>query len=182
MTNTERKLNEARYFFTLLDINDPYFDYILSAFLNAARSIGWVMRHEYNKVEGWEEWFNHYYLSEDAKHLLKKINELRIEATKKAGVKTDFFFFQTDLFVDEKYYPELKKIKDLEDGEYLLSIVPTSEDEPKKIDDAVIHFEGEINRDKRPYIDNREKLQGKCAEYLKLMTEVVTKCSKRFII
>lgn len=53
MTNTQRKLDQAKYFFKMLDTEEPYFDYILSAFINASRSILWVMGHEYNKSEGW---------------------------------------------------------------------------------------------------------------------------------
>jgi len=181
MTNTERKLDEAKYFFTRLDIDDPYFDYNLSAFLNAARSVTWIMRHEFNKTPGWEIWFKEYYLSEKTQDLLKEINELRVETTKRAGVKTDFFFLQTDLYVDEKYFPDLQRFKYLEDGEYIISIESLS-DEPSKLDEEAIKFVGEINRKDRPYDGVREKLKNRCEEYLKIMTSVVNACINKFVI
>jgi len=182
MTNTERKLDEAKYFLTLLDIDDPYFDYILSAFLNAARSIAWVMRHEYNKINGWENWYSKYCLTEKAKQLLKEINELRILATKKEGVKTDFYFLQTDMFIEEEFYPELKKISKLEDGDYILSIEPFSEKKTDTSDQESIRFLGQIDKSEREYADTREKLKITCEEYLNLMEEVVKSCTKEFSI
>lgn len=181
MTSTERKLDEARYFCNRLDIDDPYFDYNLSAFLNAARSIAWVMRHEFHQVAGWEKWFNEYNLTAQGKQLLKEINDLRVEATKKAGIKTDFFFLQTDFFVDEKYYPELQKLQDLEDGEYFVSINPeTGESIENNDDNDSISFIGQVSRSDRPYDGAREELKKKCEAYLNLMEDVVKSCVVRF--
>ena len=180
MTDTERKYYEARYFFQKLDIDDPYFDFNLSAFLNAARSVMWVMRHEFNKIDGWENWFQEYYLPQEQHQLLKEINDLRIESTKKSGIKTDFFFLQTDMFVDEKYYPELDRINQLEDGEYILSIEPLPADETN-IRKGEINFVGEINRERRQFDDNRSKLKGKCEEYLKLIDIIINACLEKFI-
>lgn len=181
MTNTERKYHEAKYFFQRLDIDDPYFDFNLSAFLNAARSITWVMRHEFNKADGWEKWFQEYYLPEKGRQLLKEINDLRIEATKKSGVKTDFFFLQTDMFVEEKYFPELEKIKGLEDGDYILSIESLAE-ESKDPQDGTIRFVGETNRRNRPYDKARKILKDRCEEYLILMEDLVKNCISKFTI
>jgi len=180
MTNTERKYHEAKYFFQKLDIDDPYFDFNISAFLNAARSITWVMRHEFNKKDGWEKWFQEYSLPEKARQLLKEINDLRIEATKKSGVKTDFFFLQTDILVDEKFYPELEKIKGLEDGEYILTFESLSE-ELEDHKDAAVRFEGVINRKDKPYDGARKTLKDKCEEYLILMGGIVRSCIAEFV-
>ena len=181
MTNTERKYHESIYFLRKFDIDDPYFDFNLSAFLNAARSITWVMRHEFNKMDGWEKWFQEYYLPENGRQILKEINDLRVEATKKSGLKTDFFFLQTDMYVDENYYPELDKIKSLDDGEYILSIEALS-DQPKEPKYGVIHFEGEINRQERPYDGTRMTLKDKCEEYLRLMDSLVKICIEMFVL
>jgi hypothetical protein len=175
MTSTERKLDEAKYFYRRLNIDDPYFDYNLSAFLNAARSTAWVMRHEFHKVAGWEKWFQEYNLTTQGKQLLKEINDLRIEATKKEGLKTDLFFLQSNFLVDEKYYPELQKFQNLEDGDYLLSIEPIT-DEPIENDEETIRIAGEISRSDKPYDGAREKLKEKCEAYLKLMDEIVQAC------
>ncbi|HMC86530.1 MAG TPA: hypothetical protein VKI61_13475, partial [Chitinophagaceae bacterium] len=118
----------------------------------------WVMRHEFNQVNVWEEWFKEFYLPVKAKQLLIEINDLRIETTKRAGLKTDLFFPQTDLYIDQKYYPELKKLQELEDGDYILSIEPTSV-EPKKLDEGTIQFVGKIARTEIPYNDSRQKTE-----------------------
>lgn len=179
MTSTERKLDEAKYFYRRLNIDDPYFDYNLSAFLNAARSITWVMRHEFHKVEGWNKWFQEYNVTTQGKQLLTEINDLRIEATKKAGLKTNLFFLQTDFLVYEKFYPELERFRNLEDGEYLLSLEPIT-DKPVEHDEDTITIVGEISRSDKPYDGEREKLKEKCEAYLKLMDEIVQVCVCNF--
>lgn len=52
MTNTERKLEEERYFLMQLNPNYPYFDCILSAYLNSATSTTWVIGHVFGKING----------------------------------------------------------------------------------------------------------------------------------
>ncbi len=181
MTPTERKLDESRYFLSKLDIDDPYFDYNLSAFLNAARSISWVMRNEYSKIEGWEDWFKQYKLSDKSKELLIDINDLRIESTKRDGVKTDFFFVQSDFLVEDKYYSELDKISKLPRGEYLITLIPADEKSIKKSEDTLIEFVGSINRNEKPYDGLRERLKKKCDQYFELMETIVKDCTERFI-
>ena len=181
MTSTERKLDEASYFFRLLNIDDPYFDYMLSAFLNAARSITWVMRCEFKNVQGWEQWYNNYANPENAILLLKQLNDLRIQTTKKLGVKTDYFLFQSDLLVDEKYYSELAKFI-LSDGDYELQITPINEanDSLESNEDA-ISFVGNINRMDKPFSNERDALKSACSEYLNLMSDIVKTCVTLFI-
>lgn len=137
------------------------------------------MRHEFNKVDGWENWFLEYYLPDNGRQLLKEINDLRVEATKKSGLKTDFFFLQTDIYIDEKYYPGLDKIKQLEDGEYIFSIEPLST-ESKEPEDGTIRLVGEINRQEKPYDEARVTLKSKCEEYLRLMDDLVKTCIQKF--
>lgn len=180
MTNTQRKLDQAKYFFKMLDTEEPYFDYILSAFINASRSILWVMGHEYNKSEGWWKWYNDYDVSNNTKQLFKEINDLRVKSMKKSGIKTHFFFLQSDFIVDEKYYEEFDKIKDLEEGEYTLSLesIPNL---PNKLDeDIILRFKGKINKLERPYSDVRVNLMTKGKEYLDIMTTVVNSCASKF--
>ncbi len=75
MTKTQKKLDEAKYFSNQLRLEDPYFDYVLSAFLNAARSTFWVMRHEFAKIPGWEQWFDAAEASEEEQILLSETNQ-----------------------------------------------------------------------------------------------------------
>jgi hypothetical protein len=96
MTRTRQKLDEARFFLAKLDehyfdhvrgiVGDdnppPIFAYYLSAFLSAARSVTWVMRHEYIRVNGWEAWFQGQEVSEQHRMLLKLFNDLRVRSNK----------------------------------------------------------------------------------------------------
>lgn len=90
-TRTQYKLEEAKFFLLLLEQNwrhFPHVDYFLSAFVSAARSVTWVMRSEYGKVPGWEEWFDAKKPSSKARELLKRMNDVRVRATKSVPLKT----------------------------------------------------------------------------------------------
>lgn len=118
MTNTERKLGEAKYFLKQLTPNFLYFDYILSAYLNAARSVTWVMRHEFNKVVGWEGWFVSCKISDKEKNLLKKINDFRILSVKTTGIKTNYFFIEGFAVENEEDYSRIENfLSELNEGD-----------------------------------------------------------------
>lgn len=59
MTNTEDKLNEARYFLERMQLapNTDEFRYNLTACLSAIRSITLIMQKEFNKVDGFNSWY-----------------------------------------------------------------------------------------------------------------------------
>lgn len=58
------------------------FNYFLSAFISAARSVPWVMRSEYGKVEGWERWYEVEEQLEEDQALLNAFTELRNSSEK----------------------------------------------------------------------------------------------------
>lgn len=131
MTNTERKLGEAKYFLKQLTADFVYFDYILSAYLNAARSVTWIMRYEFNKVVGWEGWFKSCQISDKEYKLLKEINDFRILSAKKTGIKTDHFFIK-DLFVveNEEDYSTIEKMNsEFEEGDIVHMTIYDENDE-----------------------------------------------------
>lgn len=120
MTNTERKLGEAKYFLRQLTPDYVYFDYILSAYLNAARSVTWIMRHEFDKVVGWECWFKSCEISEKEKKLLKEINDFRILSAKKTGIKTDYYFMDGLVVEKEEDYQMVESfISEYAEGEVI---------------------------------------------------------------
>jgi DNA-directed RNA polymerase beta' subunit len=185
MNSTERKLDEAKYFLNQLNINDPYFDYNLSAYLNSARSIMWIMRYEYNKTDGWNEWFNGYQLSEKSNNLLKAINELRIKAVKQSGVQTDFYIL-SDLLIKEEYYSEIKKLLAEPDGDYVLSIEPVDkgdrkdEEKNQPNDNIIASFIATVDRAKTKKVDSREEILWLCQKYLTIVQEIVAACITLF--
>lgn len=82
---TQLKLEEALFFLGHLAPNygkERKFDFYLSAFISAARSVAWVMRAEFHDVDGWEAWFKAYPLSPEEAELLRGTNELRRRTTK----------------------------------------------------------------------------------------------------
>jgi hypothetical protein len=88
---TSRKLEEAKFFLDQLAPNygkAKKFDYFLSAFITSARSVLWVMRNEYNDVEGWEEWYERRQPNEEEQALLRGTNEVRVRIEKIAPLNT----------------------------------------------------------------------------------------------
>jgi hypothetical protein len=97
-SRTRWKLNEASFFLGKLEEHyydhlhsmfeeekrPPTFSFCLSAFVSAARSVMWVMRHEYVGVAGWEEWFKlkGQETSPSQRELLKLFNDLRVRSEK----------------------------------------------------------------------------------------------------
>jgi hypothetical protein len=88
---TQYKLEEAKFFLALLEQNwrhSPHFDYFLSAFVSSARSVAWVMKSEYGARPGWTEWYEQKKPSAEMRVFLKKMNDVRVRATKSTPLKT----------------------------------------------------------------------------------------------
>lgn len=85
---TRRKLEEAKFFLDQLRPNygkEKKFDFYLSAFISAARSITWVMGAEYGDVPGYKDWFDGLQPSEEEERLLKGTNTLRVRTQKQGA-------------------------------------------------------------------------------------------------
>lgn len=186
MTFTERKLEEAQYFLSLLKTEDPYFDYILSAFLNSARSTTWVMKFEFGKVPGWKEWYDSFGIAEEQHLLFSKINDWRILSTKQAGIKTEYHFLDF-LIPDEEYYPVLKKLLNEPDGtEFKITLEQI--DEPindegnsnKENRDDIFVIQGKIKGDNYDSDLSREIILKHCSEYFNVIKKIVIECVGQF--
>lgn len=181
MTNTERKLDEARYFLNKLIPHYPYFDYILSAYLNAARSTTWIMRNEFSQVDGWEEWFKNCEISEEEVNLLKNINQLRILSTKQSGIKTKFRFADF-LIPDEEYLPAIEKLlDDLEEGEEVtmtLSEVGTNDISSLSEEEHMVRGRVKLTKDQSEM--SRESIDNLCKRYFIFLEKKVNDCVRIF--
>jgi hypothetical protein len=92
---TQRKLREAKFFYSCLvrererpSINEPEaFRYYFSAFINAARSIPWVLSNE--QREKYVVWRDRWEatLSDEDRKFLKFTNELRVDEVKRGGAE-----------------------------------------------------------------------------------------------
>jgi hypothetical protein len=182
MTNTERKLDEAQYFLRQLDAHDPYFDYILSAYLNAARSTSWIMRHEFSKVKGWEGWFESCNITNEQKNLLKKINDLRISSTKRSGIKTEYYFLE-NLLVDEQHFSIIKEILNLPEGTELeIEILPSDEVTQKEAEEDSYRFQGMVKMNEPASGSSREFIFKLCNDYFDFLQKQVRICVDKFAL
>ena len=67
----------------------PDFDYYVSAFISAARSVTWIMKSEYKEKAGWEEWYKSRKPRNVDDEFLKAMNELRVRSVKTTPVQTN---------------------------------------------------------------------------------------------
>lgn len=83
---TWRRLKEAAFFLAEMDKNymkSVNFFYYLSAFILHSRTVLWVMKKEYTKVDGFKEWYDSKEATKGEKELLKRLTKLRNDAEKK---------------------------------------------------------------------------------------------------
>ena len=88
---TRRKLEEAEFFLDQLEPNygkAKKFDFYLSAYISAARSVLWIMKAEYGGVPGWKSWYASQKPNSEERALLKGTNELRTRTTKREPLST----------------------------------------------------------------------------------------------
>jgi hypothetical protein len=95
---TKYKLEEAAFFLDHLKKNRgkaQAFDFYLSAFINAARSVHWVMNAEYTHVDGYRKWSaaKEKVLPKEIQELFKGTNDMRINAVKRGSLKASPFLF-----------------------------------------------------------------------------------------
>lgn len=176
MTNTELKLDEAKFFLEKLDTQDSHFDYYLSAFLNAARSTTWIMRNEFQNIKGWEKWYNSIEVTKESKNLLNKINDFRILSTKQSGIKTEFLLFDTFHISDEEYQKFLGLTE--EPGEYTITI--SDFDESNATNNSESSFITRIDSSRQSSLPSRIEMIELGKEYLDLLTQLVSACIKKF--
>jgi hypothetical protein len=110
MSETRRKLDEARFFLDLMEkhyLEVPGFSYYLSAFISAARSVLWVMRAEHAPIDGWEAWFDSKNVDPELETFLSRINDLRIRSVKRGTPVTSA---KVELSIRrENFTPELER-------------------------------------------------------------------------
>jgi hypothetical protein len=182
MTKTQKKLDEAKYFLNQLRLEDPYFDYVLSAFLNAARSTFWVMRHEFARAPGWAQWFDAAEASEDEQTLLSDTNQMRIDSAKKGEMNTEFFLFGDDtVTIDQESYPEAKRMLDeLEGEEFEVTIRPAGDAESSPSCEDRYVLQAYVKRESERAPDRRPAIKRKCDEYFAFLEKIVSECHEKF--
>lgn len=179
MTHTERKLDEAKFFLKQLKPNYPFFDYILSAFLNASRSTTWIMRNEFQSRKGWQDWFDNCQVTDEETSLMKKINQLRIKSAKQSGVYTDYYLIDY-LVLDEDYYTTATKmLEEFKPGEEI-QITISDELTDDNNDEDVYKFRGRVKMSLDESRPSRESIFHVCSEYITFLEKQVHYCVDTF--
>lgn len=160
----------------------PDFDYYLNAFFNSARSVLWIMRAEYCKVEGWEQWFKEKDTIAEIEELIEKITAARNRSSKKEPLKRDTYMTigGKDKFVDLTDYLklfggkevtlEVKKIKSddmTEDVEVNQKEGEVSVKGVLKIYDSIKEFK-------------RQDICEVCQQYVNWLQKIVDECKEIF--
>ena len=185
MKNTCRRLDEAIFFLNKMKENKnvtPDFDYYLNAFFDSARSVLWIMRAEYCKVDGWEKWFEEKDTTEKIKRLISNITEARNRSTKKEALKVNTYMTvgSENKFIDLAEYLKLFAGKEI-----TLEVKTISPDDVMN-DVDVTQKEGKISiRGMLEICDSinefkRQDICEVCQEYIEWLQEVVIECQERF--
>ena len=89
-SNTRDRLKEVQFYFEHMQgslENQENFRYYLHAFLNAARSVTLVMRQEFGKISGFEEWYRERQIQMDNDKEMKDLKNKRNIVLKKSPIK-----------------------------------------------------------------------------------------------
>lgn len=188
MTRTEEKLGEAKFFLKKLQANyrtQPDFDNYLNAFINAARSIVWIMRAEYSKTPGWEEWYDSSKPTDEEKDFLEKVNKLRVQSTKQSSLRTKTmigFEVPPDFLTDDlKQLFQKMQSKEIEVKATILRRIESFEGKSTKVEGDVfstVLINPEPFREMQSFPG--EDALAICADYYELLKELVDKCRQKF--
>lgn len=183
VTRTRYKLEEARFFLAHLEKDwrhVPQVDFYLSAFVSAARSVTWVMKAEFGHFPGWARWYESKKPSAAIRDLLRKMNDVRVRATKTEPLKTRTLANVT--IPPEEVTP--KVLAFLEAGAIgqvqLEPIDPTNTVFLVKVDGEVLakaHLKSAEHG--LPEFQGRDS-KDVCREYLTELESLVTECHAKF--
>lgn len=123
------------------------FDFNLSAFVSAARSVLWIMRSEYSDLVEWEAWFKTKTPNLEEQQFIKTISDIRNKNLKSTPLKTRAI---AELLIPSEYVTsELKKTLQNQTGNRMhLEFRSLSEvkDEVTVVDDDELRFVAKIGR------------------------------------
>ena len=182
MAGIRRKLDEARFFLKQLEESrekHPDFDYFLSAFAAAARSISWVMKAEYCRVDGWKEWYESQAPQTDEVELLASFTKLRNRSQKEAPLETKFVIVMD--FPPESLTLELKAALERGVGknfEVTLYAVPEDGDLSNIPSSAVLGISRGVER-RLDELGERDVLDA-CHKYFATLERLVHDCEAGF--
>lgn len=182
---TERKLAEASYFLGQMEAtyNVPkVFDFNLSAFVSAARSVLWIMRSEYSDSAEWEAWFRAKTPNPEEKQFIKAISDIRNRSLKSAPLETRAI---AELLIPSEYLTgELKKALQNKTGNRMrleLRSLSEAKDAFTVVDDNELQFVAKVGRAYLRIEDFPEDdILDISKRYYLLLEALVRECNERF--
>jgi hypothetical protein len=188
MSKTSEKLKEAAFFFKQMEANyfvHPTFIYFTSAFISSARSILWIMRSEYQGIEGWESWYETKRPTADEDLLLKQMNSARVRTEKQAPLEA-VLRVEVDIQIPpgrdaEEIRRSLESYR-----EKTLKVTAKMLDESNKsnefeVDEFGLKFTGKV--EKVFYILEdlaEEDVLKQCKKYYTILEKLVAECEEHF--
>lgn len=185
MTETRTKLEESSFFLERLKESQrlhPAFDFYLNAFVSAARSVTWIMRHEYHDVPGWEAWYDLRAVSLDHERVLQGFNTARVRSQKERPLQTAA---QISLQLPTGVMTaEMKHRLDQLTGERIIvtvSPVDNSTSRPATITDTSLTFSATLDDVWRVLEEfPAEDILTVCTSYYQFLESIVTECEAQF--
>lgn len=174
---------EANFFLEKLkeDCSSNHFDFYLSAFISAARSVTFMMQKEYKYHDGWQQWYQTK-LSEDVfvKSLFKRFNDMRTKTIHTETIATAGF--AGAIIPGDVLTEEVKDFIKQMEGEKIEMILERSNDrtESAKIEEGKLVVNGKMTlirfASEFPEID----ILGACYLYYEILESWVIECENRF--
>lgn len=187
MGHTRNKLSEAAFFLGKLEqahFEYPEFNYYLSAFVSSSRSVTWVMRSEYLRVDGWQGWYDARMPTSEEAILLQKFNDVRVRTEKVEFLETSFrvtFHIPKEYFTDD-----LEEFFSQNAGKQAKLIVTPVENEAHlseliEPDEEHVTFHATFEEGYRAINDfPDEGILAACKSYYALLGKLVDECESLF--
>jgi hypothetical protein len=175
---TRMKLNEAAFF--LQKVDEHYVDalaegvrplfYYVSAFVSASRSVTWIMRSEYGRLDGWETWFEARTPDSKGRALLAKFTTIRNRLTKSEPIVGSLRAHLTSVDIP----PSVPADPKVQSYRATLERIKPPAAIPHIMEARIDSVEWRL-----PELDAEDLLRA-CSQYFALLDELVRDCESRF--
>lgn len=186
---TRHKIEEARFFLgKMRNIQDEAarridqelpliseFIYYLSAFISSARSVPWVMRHEYCDVPGWERWYESEEQLKEEQELLAVFRIMRNVNEKRGDLSTMTAIYPT-IILQQVSDSDIESQNLDHCGKPRYCITIGSEGDPDGCTRIDAYAAFELHS---PVFGNHDVV-ATCDRYFRILDLLVRKCERQF--
>lgn len=183
MENTEFKLNESKFFLEKMKESKDEkieFEYYLNAYINSSRSVLWIMKSEYSKINGWKKWYEDKD-DEEQKNILDGIVKMRNRSIKQSPLKVTTYYTIGD---DKKFYDIKEAFRKFDGRKVDISIKPLEEkvEEFKMYEDNnKLEISGKFNISTTVEEFKYKDIIDICEEYDTWLSNIVNECINIFV-